>query len=110
MAVLWALLEAHEAYAEVRKAYVEAHRAHVEVHKAYVEVHEAYVEVHKAHVEVHRTLANYRNPRTLSQGRVQRLSKHQYIRLVLLYRSIYLSIDLSIYPSIYLLTCCPSLY
>ena len=36
------------------------------------------------HVEVHRTLANYRNPRESSHGRVQRLSKQQYIRLVLL--------------------------
>ena len=85
MAVLWALAEAHEAYAEAHKAYVEAHRAHVEAHKAHVEVHEGYVEVHKAHVEVHRTLANYRAPRNSSHGRVQRLSKHQYIRLVLLY-------------------------
>ena len=79
-----ALAEAHAAYAEAHKAYGEAHRAHVEAHKAHVEVHEGYVEVHKAHVEVHRTLATHRTPHTSSQVRVQRLSKHQYIRVVLL--------------------------
>ena len=78
MAVLWAQVEAH-------KAYVGAHEAHVEAHKAYVEGHKGYVELHKAYVEVHRTLGTYRNPRKLSHLRVQRLSKHQYIRLVLLY-------------------------
>ena len=56
MAVLWALVEAHEAYAEVHKAYVEAHRAHVEAHKAHVEVHEA-------HVKVRRTLRKHQRPR-----------------------------------------------
>ena len=36
------------------------------------------------HVEVHRTLGTYRNSRKLNKVRVQRLSKQQYIRLVLL--------------------------
>ena len=77
MAVLQPQVGAHEAHVEV-------HKAHVEAHKAHVEVHNRYAEVYKAHVEVHRTLATYRTSRTLSQVRVQRLSKHQYIRLVLL--------------------------
>ena len=94
MAVLWAQVEAHKAYVGAHEAHVEAHKAHVEAHKAYVEVHKGYVELHKAYVEVHRTLGTYRNPRKLSHGKVQRLSKRQYIRLVLLY----------------LLTCCPSPY
>ena len=62
----------------------EVHKAKIEVCKANVEPHKAYVEVHKAHVEVHRAPGTHRNPRELSQGKVQRLSKHQYIRLVLL--------------------------
>ena len=33
MAVLWAQVEVHEAYAEVHEAYVEPHKAYVEVHK-----------------------------------------------------------------------------
>ena len=41
-----------------------------------------YVEVHEAHVEVHRTLGTHCNPRKASHGKVQRLSKQQYIRLV----------------------------
>ena len=48
MAVLWAQVEVHKAYAEVHEAYVEPHKAYVEPHKAYVELHKAYVEPHKA--------------------------------------------------------------
>ena len=33
MAVLWAQVEVHKAYAEVHEAYVEPHTAYVEVHK-----------------------------------------------------------------------------
>ena len=33
MAVLWAQVEVHKAYAEVHEAYVEPHKAYVEVHK-----------------------------------------------------------------------------
>ena len=33
MAVLWAQVEVHKAYAEVHEAYVEPHNAYVEVHK-----------------------------------------------------------------------------
>ena len=79
-----AQVEVHKAQVEVHKAYVEAHKACVELHRAYVEVHKGYVEVHKGQVEVHRALANHRNSRSASPGKVQRLSKHQYIRLVLL--------------------------
>ena len=53
-------------------------------HTWWVGAHEAHVEVHKAHVEVHWTLGTYRTSRESSHLRVQRLSKHQYIRLVLL--------------------------
>ena len=68
----------------MHEAYVEAHKAFVEAHEVYVEAHKGYVEVHEAHVEVHRALATHRNSRKSLQTRVQRLSKHQYIRLVLL--------------------------
>ena len=54
------------------------------MHKGYVEVHKAQAQVQKALVQVRKTLANYRTPRKPSPGKVQRLSKHQYIRLVLL--------------------------
>ena len=47
MAVLWAQVEVHKAYAEVHEAYVEPHKAYAEPHKAYAEPHKAYVEVHK---------------------------------------------------------------
>ena len=33
MAVLWAQVEVHKAYAEVHEAYVEPYKAYVEVHK-----------------------------------------------------------------------------
>ena len=33
MAVLWAQVEVHKAYAEVHEAYVEPHKAYVKVHK-----------------------------------------------------------------------------
>ena len=79
MAVLWAHVEVHKAYAEVHEAYVEPQ-------KAYVEVHKSQVGVHKACVEVHRTLGTHRNSRASSQGKVPRLYKQQYIRLVLLYK------------------------
>ena len=63
--------------------------AQVEVHKAYAEVHEAYVEPHKAYVEVHKRSGtpcrgtqdarNSPEPTELTSPQVQTLSKHQYM-------------------------------
>ena len=101
-----ARVEVHKAQVEVHRAQVGVHKGQVELHRAQVGLHEAHVELDKAHVEphsaeytgmlshivlctqdveVHRTRGNYRNPHESSQVKVQRLSKQQYIRLVLLY-------------------------
>ena len=81
----WSSWRQHGAQVAVHKAFVELHEARVEEHNAEVEAHKGQVAVHKAFVEVYDTLGIHKNPRDLSQVKVQRLPKHQYIRLVLLY-------------------------
>ena len=67
--------------------YVEVHRAklgYIRPMLSHIRLMLRYISGLGPHVEVHRTLGTYRTSRKLSWPRVQRLSKHQYIRLVLL--------------------------
>ena len=62
--------------------YVEVHRAklgYIRPMLSHIRPMLRYISGLGPHVEVHRTLATYRNPWELSQGKVQRLSKQQYI-------------------------------
>ena len=79
MAALWLYVEAHKAFVEVHKAQVELHSASVEPHSAKYTGMLSHIALCTQDVEVHRTLGTYRNPRNLLSGKVQTLSKHQYM-------------------------------